>query len=211
MISFEKEVCAFLNIPSIPKKEWNGRDSFKNGVAIVKVGSQSQAYAIASFDADKDKAPRVVTTFSAEPFFGIEKVFTVPSYIDTNVKDMDLDDASKKAAEDLKKEVEELENEGNKSGIELPENEYCFDHIHNDEEAIAFIEAYNKENKIGGAVPKKHDSIIARLAVIYAEKAKMAPKADDKKDAATDVVEAGKQEEAAPEADGDKVEKEHEE
>ena len=211
MISFEKEVCAFLNIPSIPKKEWNGRDSFKNGVAIVKVGSQSQAYAIASFDADKDKAPRVVATFSAEPFFGIEKVFTVPSYMDTNVKDMDLDDASKKAAEDLKKEVEELENEGNKSGIELPENEYCFDHIHNDEEAIAFIEAYNKENRIGRAVPKKHDSIIARLAVIYAEKAKMAPKADDKKDAATDVVETEKQEEAAPEADGDKVEKEHEE
>ena len=187
MISFEKEICAYLNIPSLPKKEWDGKSSFKNAVAIVKLSDGSQAYAVASFDENKENAPRVVKCFMTEPFYGIEQIFIVPSYMETNVEEMDLDDESKKAAEDLKKEAEELENEGVDEGMELPENEYCFDNIHNDEEAIAFIEAYNKENNIKGALPKKHETIVARLTVIYAELAKKAPqKGDDEKDAAAE-------------------------
>ena len=187
MISFEKEVCTYLNIPSLPKKEWDGKSSFKNAVAVIKLSDGRQAYAVASFDEDKDNAPRIVKCFMTEPFYGIEQILVVPSYMETNVEDMDLDDASKKAAEDLKKEAEELENEGGNEGTELPENEYCFGNIHDDEEAIAFIEAYNKENNIKGALPKKHESIVARLTVIYAELAKKAPKeGDDTKDAATE-------------------------
>ena len=91
--------------------------------------------------------------------------------------------------EDLKKEADELENQGADDTMEVPENEYCFDYIHNDEEAIAFIEAYNRENNIKGAIPKKHESIIARLTVIYAESLKKAPKSKE------DVVDA------APEAE----------
>ena len=34
-IEFEKEVCAWLTIPSIPKKEWDGNSSFKYGVAVI--------------------------------------------------------------------------------------------------------------------------------------------------------------------------------
>ena len=187
MISFEKEVCSYLNIPSLPKKEWDGKSSFKNDVATIKLGGSRLAYAVASYDEAKDDAPRVVKSFMTEPFYGIDKIFVVPSYMDTDVDNMDLDEQSKKAAEDLKKEADELENQGADETMEVPENEYCFDHIHNDEEAIAFIEAYNRENNIKGAIPKKHESIIARLTVIYAESLKKAPKAkEDVVDAATE-------------------------
>lgn len=179
MISFEKEVCSYLNIPSLPKKEWDGKSSFKNAVATIKLGGSRLAYAVASYDEAKDDAPRVVKSFMTEPFYGIEKIFVVPSYMDTDVDNMDLDEQSKKAAEDLKKEADELENQGADENMEVPENEYCFDHIHNDEEAIAFIEAYNRENNIKGAIPKKHESIIARLTVIYAESLKKSPKAKE--------------------------------
>ena len=189
MISFEKEVCSYLNIPSLPKKEWDGKSSFKNAVATIKLGGSRLAYAVASYDEAKDDAPRVVKSFMTEPFYGIDKIFVVPSYMDTDVDNMDLDEQSKNAAEDLKKEADELENQGADENMEVPENEYCFDHIHNDEEAIAFIEAYNRENNIKGAIPKKHESIIARLTVIYAESLKKAPKAKE------DVVDA------APEAE----------
>lgn len=189
MISFEKEVCSYLNIPSLPKKEWDGKSSFKNAVATIKLGGSRLAYAVASYDEAKDDAPRVVKSFMTEPFYGIDKIFVVPSYMDTDVDNMDLDEQSKKAAEDLKKEADELENQGADENMEVPENEYCFDHIHNDEEAIAFIEAYNRENNIKGAIPKKHESIIARLTVIYAESLKKSPKAKE------DVVDA------APEAE----------
>ena len=189
MISFEKEVCSYLNIPSLPKKEWDGKSSFKNAVATIKLGGRRLAYAVASYDEAKDDAPRVVKSFMTEPFYGINKIFVVPSYMDTDVDNMDLDEQSKKAAEDLKKEADELENQGADENMEVPENEYCFDHIHNDEEAIAFIEAYNRENNIKGAIPKKHESIIARLTVIYAESLKKAPKAKE------DVIDA------APEAE----------
>lgn len=189
MISFEKEVCSYLNIPSLPKKEWDGKSSFKNAVATIKLGGSRLAYAVASYNEAKDDAPRVVKSFMTEPFYGIDKIFVVPSYMDTDVDNMDLDEQSKKAAEDLKKEADELENQGADENMEVPENEYCFDHIHNDEEAIAFIEAYNRENNIKGAIPKKHESIIARLTVIYAESLKKAPKSKE------DVVDA------APEAE----------
>ena len=189
MISFEKEVCSYLNIPSLPKKEWDGKSSFKNAVATIKLGGSRLAYAVASYDEAKDDAPRVVKSFMTEPFYGIDKIFIVPSYMDTDVDNMDLDEQSKKSAEDLKKEADELENQGADDTMEVPENEYCFDYIHNDEEAIAFIEAYNRENNIKGAIPKKHESIIARLTVIYAESLKKAPKSKE------DVVDA------APEAE----------
>lgn len=193
MISFEKEVCSYLNIPSLPKKEWDGKSSFKNAVATIKLGGSRLAYAVASYDEAKDDAPHVVKSFMTEPFYGIDKIFVVPSYMDTDVDNMDLDEQSKKAAEDLKNEADELENQGADENMEVPENEYCFDHIHNDDEAIAFIEAYNRENNIKGAIPKKHESIIARLTVIYAESLKKSPKAKE------DVVDAAPESEKTEE------------
>jgi hypothetical protein len=170
-IIFEKEVCNYLNIPSIPLKEWNKKDSFKDGVAITKLLLGDLAYAVCTFNADTDKEPRIKKVFAEERFSGIDKIFVVPSYMDTNdIENADLDEQSKEAAERLAQETEELaETPENEEKVEMPENEYFFDQIHNDDEAIAFITAYNHDNNIRGAVPSKHETIVMRLGVIYNE------------------------------------------
>ena len=159
-IRFEKEVCQYLSLPSIPLKEWNGKSSFKYGVAVTKLLLGDLAYAVCTFNADTDKEPRIKKVFAEESFSGIDKIFVVPSYMDTkDIENADLDEQSKEAAERLAQETEEL--------AETPENEYFFDHIHNDEEAIAFITAYNRDNNIRGAVPSKHETLLMRLGVIF--------------------------------------------
>lgn len=169
-VLFENEICKELGLPTIPKKEWDGKSPFDKGVGIVKTNFGEKAYAVVRFDVEKENEPNVVKVFSSTPFVGIEKVFIVPSYMETDVKDADLDEESKKKAEELVKQAEEIENGDDGDKITEPQdNPYFFDHIHNDEEAIAFIESYNKENKIGGRVPKAHDTILMRLSVIYAD------------------------------------------
>ena len=82
---------------------------------------------------------------------------------------MDLDDESKQAAQRLLDEANELESMGIESEITMPENEYFFDQIHDDEQAQAFIKDYNRRNKLRGKVPTTHDALIMRLSVIYSE------------------------------------------
>ena len=170
-IRFEKEVCQYLSLPSIPLKEWNGKTSVKDGVAVTKLLLGDLAYAVCTFNADTDNEPRIKKVFAEESFSGIDKIFVVPSYMDTkDIENADLDEQSKEAAERLAKETEELtetpENDEEEK-VKMPENEYFFDHIHNDEEAIAFITAYNRDNNIRGAVPSKHETIVMRLGVIF--------------------------------------------
>lgn len=167
-IKFEKEVCAFLNLPSIPLKAWDGETAFDKGVAIVKQAYDGRSYAVARFDPLKDTTPNIVKVFNCEPFFDIEKIFVVPDYMETNVENADLDEMSKKKAEELASQAIEIENDGAPK-MELPKNPYLFDNITNDEEAIAFIDAYNKKNGIKGQLPKKHETILNRLLVIYSE------------------------------------------
>lgn len=174
MIKFEKEIIDFLGIPSIPKKEFDGRTSFDKGVAIVEINDGSLMYAVCSFNADKDSKPRIVKTFGLTPFVSVKNIYVVPSYMSTldEVDAMDLDDKSKEFVKIVLTEAEDLENNGVED-IDTPENEYYFDHIHNDEEARAYIASYNKTNKIKrGRVPKTHDNIIMRLAAIYSEQKK---------------------------------------
>ena len=168
-ILFEKEICDYLKLPSIPKKEWDKESPFAKGVAIVTLGFGDKGYAVARYDIEKEQKPNIIKVFTSEPFYDVEKVFIVPDYMETEVKDADLDDESKKKAEELAKQAEEIENDDNAEVVETPENEYYFDNITNDEEAIAFITAYNQKNGIKGAVPKKHDTIVMRLSVIYAD------------------------------------------
>lgn len=175
IIKHEQEVLDYLHIPSIPLKKWNGTASFKDGVAVVDLLSGSQAYAIATFDSENDANPRIKKTFSQEPFSNVGDIFVVPSYMNTieDVEKFDMDDDSKKAAETILKEAEELENEGVKEEtLQAPENEYCFDFIHNDAEAQAFIKSYNSKHRIKGKLPKTHDALVTRLAVIWAEEQK---------------------------------------
>lgn len=168
-VLFEKEICDYLSLPSIPRKKWDGKSSFEKGVATVNVGFDRLAYAICKFDSTKDATPRVVKVFSSERFGEIKEIFIVPSYMNTELADADLDEKSKEKAEELLEEAKELETASKEPEMKEPENEYFFDHIHNDDEAIAFITSFNKKNGIRGNVPTKHDTIVMRLSVIHSE------------------------------------------
>lgn len=171
MIEFEKEVITYLNIPSIPKKEWNGKDSFQDGVAVINLTLNRQAFAVCTFNKDEDKEPRIKKVFGVEPFMGIEKVFVVPSYMDNDTTDADLDSESKKRAEQLAAEAKELENQGTvEEAIEdankLPE--WIFPEIQNIEQAQAYLREYNRMNRIKkGKIPTNEETIKMRLYNIY--------------------------------------------
>jgi hypothetical protein len=167
MIKFESEILDWLNLPSIPKKKWDGKTSFKVGVAVIELQYGAQAYAVATFDSDSDSEPRVKKVFSLEQFVKVSEIFVVPSYMDEDIEHMDLDEQSKQAAQRLLDEAHELENEGIEEKIEMPKNEYFFDTIHNDEEAMAFIKSYNKANRIKGRVPRDHETIVMKLSVLW--------------------------------------------
>lgn len=170
MIQFKREIIDYLRLPSIPLKEWDGKSSFKNCVAVVFLSTGYEAYAVASFDAENDNEPRIMKVFSQEPFTQILRVYIVPQYMDVDdIRDADLDDESKKRAEELAKEAKEIEDEGVEEETKEPENEYFFDHIKDDDMARAYIAAYNKTNKIKGHMPKTHEGLVMRLSVIYAE------------------------------------------
>jgi hypothetical protein len=171
MIEFEKEVIDYLNIPSLPSKEWNGKDSFQDGVAVVSMPQKRYAYAVCTFNKETDKEPRIKKVFGIEPFTGVDKIFVVPSYMDNDTSDADLDSESKKKAEQLAAEAAELENKGTvEESIEkankLPE--WIFDEIHNREEAIAWLKQYNARNGIKKSkVPTNEETIKLRLYNIY--------------------------------------------
>ena len=171
MIQFEKEIINYLNLPNIPKRVWDGLSSFQDGVAIVSLSLGRQAYAVCTFNKDEDKEPRIKKVFGIEPFTGIEKVFVVPSYMDNNTTDVDLDAESKKRAEQLAAEANELENEGTvdeavQEADKLPE--WIFDEIHNMSEAQAWLKQYNIRNGIRkGKIPTNEETIKMRLYNIY--------------------------------------------
>ena len=170
MIRFKKDVCDHLRLPDIPKKKWDGSSSFEYGVGIANTKNDEQVYVAVSFDSEKDKEPRIKKTFGYDIISSIAEIFVVPAYMDdSNIEKMDLDEASKKRAMEIAKEAKEIENEGVADNIEMPENEYFFDHIHDDNEAHAFIESYNRKNKIKGSIPRKHEALVMRLGVIWAE------------------------------------------
>lgn len=169
-IFFEKEIIDFLKIPSIPLKKWDGKSSFKNGVAVLSLIDESEAYAVATFDSEKDNAPRIKKVFSQVPFNSVGDIFIVPSYMDVdNIEDMDLDNESKEAARRLAEEAEELENDGVEEHTEMPDNEWCFDEIHNLDEAIAWVKSYNSRNRIKGRIPKDEETVKLRLLTIWKE------------------------------------------
>ena len=163
MIEFEKEVIAYLNLPSIPRKEWNQIDSFQSGVAIVNMSLGRQAYAVCSFDKETDREPRINKVFGIEPFTGIEKVFVVPAYMDNDTTDVDLDAESKKRAEQLAAEAQELENDGTvdeavQEADKLPE--WIFPEIQNIEQAQAYLREFNRMNGIKkGKIPTSEETI----------------------------------------------------
>lgn len=165
----EKEVLDFLQLPKVPAKEWDGKTSFKDGVAVVNLYGGMQMYAIATFDSEVDTNPRIKKVFSGEPFYDIVKIFVVPTYMakEEDVKDFDVDEQSKKAAQAILEEAKELENEGTKDEKPVEdENEWIFAEIHSMEEAKAWVKNYKLKNRIKGALPKDEESMKLYLAVI---------------------------------------------
>jgi len=175
MIKFEKEVCEYLQIPSIPRKEWNEKDSFKKGVAVVRLAVSGTGYAVCTYDEDNDVEPRIIKSFASEPFYEIENVFVVPNYMNTSEKDiseMDLDDESKKKAEQLVQEAQELTatSEENKEIEEMQQlPEWIFPEITNAEEARAWLQSWNSKNKVRGKIPTNEETIKMRLLNIYSQ------------------------------------------
>lgn len=178
MIKFEQEVCDYLCIPSIPKKEWNKKDSFKKGVAVVRLSVSGAAYAVCTFDNEADTEPRIVKTFASEPFYSLEKIFVVPNYMNASEQDineMDLDEESKKRAIGLAQEAKELttntkENEQYNEMAQLPE--WVFPEIETLEQARAWLQNYNSRNKIRGRIPDNEETIKMRLLNIYSQNKK---------------------------------------
>lgn len=168
-VLFEKEVCDFLSLPSIPRKLWDGKSSFEKGIAKVGIGFDRFAYAVCKFDNNKDAKPRVVKVFSSDRFGDIVEIYVVPEYMNTEIENADLDDESKQKAKELLSEAESLENENNETEFQEPENEWVFDEIHNKEEAMAWIKSYNKKNKIRGMIPENEETIKMRLLAIRSE------------------------------------------
>lgn len=175
MIKFEKEVCEYLQIPSIPKKIWNEKDSFKKGVAVIRLAVSGIGYAVCTYDEDCDVEPRIVKSFASEPFYGIEKIFVVPNYMNTSEKDineMDLDDESKNKARQLVQEAQELtqQSEQDKEIEEMQKlPEWIFSEIENLEQARAWLQNYNSRNKIRGRIPDSEETIKMRLLNIYSQ------------------------------------------
>ena len=168
-VLFEKEVCDFLSLPSIPRKLWDGKSSFEKGIAKVGIGFDRFAYAVCKFDNNKDAKPRVVKVFSSDRFGDIVEIYVVPEYMNTELENADLDDESKQKAKELLSEAKSLENENKETEFQEPENEWVFDEIHNKEEAMAWIKSYNKKNKIRGMIPENEETIKMRLLAIRSE------------------------------------------
>ena len=172
-IQNEKEVCKYLQLPSLPKKEWDGQSLFERGVAVADLRGGGQAYVVVSH-LQENKSPNVTKVFSSFAFTRIHTIRPVPQYLESvDIENADMDEDSKESLRLLADESEELESdeELSKDGDDGEEtaNEYFFDNITNDDEAAAFIKAYNKKNGIKARVPQNHQGLIMRLSVIYSE------------------------------------------
>lgn len=164
----EKEACKWLSIPTIPKKEWDGKSRFARGVGVVSTSSGYDTYVVVRFS-DFDDKPTIIKTFVGEQLGVISRIFVVPQYMnEIDYEKADLDDESKEKMKILEDEAKELEAE-NVEKIEIPDNEYFFEHITNDDEAKAYIRAYNKQRKLKAKVPKTHQELVMRLSVIWSE------------------------------------------
>lgn len=166
-IDFEEKVVAYLGLPGLPQRTWDGRSSFKRGVATVEFVDGRKAYAVCSYNSETDEKPRITKVFSLEPFksFDVESIRVVPTYMDVEgVENWDLDDKSKKAAQGIIDEGDAMISEGKEDKVDVPENEYCFPFITSDEEGIAYIK--NRMNG-RGHIPTTHEGIVAKLTAMW--------------------------------------------
>lgn len=171
VIGCEREVLAYLSLPSIPLKEWDGVSSFSRGVGVLSLRVGGYAYCVCAYDADAGMVrPRIAKVFIQEPFVSLERVYIVPEYMSTldDVEQMDLDDESKALARDLLEQADEASIVADDT-LSAPEHEWYFPEITNLEEARAWLKAYNKSHRIKGSLPRSEETVKLRLASLYSE------------------------------------------
>jgi len=163
---FLEDVCGLLNIPKIPKKEWDGTTPFDSGVALVKRISGNKEYAICRYDPNKNSKPAIKKDFGMEPFTDIIKIWPIPDYMDTNVDEMDLDEDSK---DNMKSLLEEKEEESVQTLVTVEDPleklpEWIYENIHNVQEAQAIIRQYGKAK---GKISSNEDVLKSKLYDLY--------------------------------------------
>lgn len=162
---YEKEILEYLNVPSIPKKLWDGVKPFKNACGVVESKNGILCYAVFGFS-EKANAAFVKKVFGEEPIIKIKEIYPVPDYMDMqDIEKWDLDEESKNAAKNLADEALEIESE--KVENDEPLNEWIFDEIHNIDEARAFVASYRKRKKMRGKPIKDEESLKNFLYVIW--------------------------------------------
>ena len=173
MILYQKEIIEYLDLPSIPKKEWDGKKQFDKAVAVVKLVTGNDAFAVCGLNKEVNE-PFIKKVFCSEPFVAIKNVYPIPDYMATidDVDDMDLDNESKKSAKYILDEADlmgngELNGDGESAYDEMPE--WIFPEITNKDEAEAWLRQYNKTNKLRGSIPKSSETLKLRLYAIYKE------------------------------------------
>lgn len=163
---YEKEMLSFLNIPKVPKKEWDGKTPFKSGVGVAntKVG---EAFVVVGYSENENGDNiKILKVFGLEPIIEITKVYPVPDYMDLkSIESWDVDEKSKNAALEIASEVAEMESEEEKPQEQF--SEWFFDEIHNIEEARAWVAAYRKRNRVKGNMPKSEEALKNYLYVLF--------------------------------------------
>lgn len=162
---YEKEILEYLNVPSIPKKLWDGVKPFKNACGVVESKNGILCYAVFGFS-EKANAAFVKKVFGEEPIIKIKEIYPVPDYMDMqDIEKWDLDEESKNAAKNLADEALEIESE--KVENDEPLNEWIFDEIHNIDEARAFVASYRERKKMRGKPIKDEESLKNFLYVMW--------------------------------------------
>lgn len=163
---YENEMLAYLNIPKVPKKEWDGKTPFKNGVGVAST-NVGDVFVVVGYSEDDENNLKIRKVFGLEPITGIAKVFPIPDYMDMDVDAWDVDEESKEQAKQIAKEVTEMETESVDEEPKEKLSEWYFDEIHNIDEARAWVAAYRKRNRIKGSTPKTEDALKNYLYVLY--------------------------------------------
>jgi len=166
-IGLGEKVFPFLNIPKCPKKEWDGKESFAFGVAVVHRTIGTEEYAVCKFDSEKEEKPRIIKDFGHSSFDGIITIYPVPAYLDEDVESFDLDDASKQAVKDAIEDKKAI-IESSKEKVKEEICEWGYEFIHSKEEAIAYL----KTLKLKGKIPEREDAIKSKLQLLFREENK---------------------------------------
>lgn len=163
-IGLEKEVMEHLKLPKCPKNEWDGKEEFAFGVAVLHRIIGTEEYAICTFNPKKHDKPVVIKDFGNSAFDKILRIYPVPAYLDEDVDAFDLDEESKEAVKEVIDDKNATISEGEKVEEE-PINEWGYDFIHDKEEAIAYL----KTLKLKGKIPEKEDAIKMKLQLLAKE------------------------------------------